>query len=158
MPIKKLKKYLDEHKIKYVSFSHSTAYTGQEIAEAAHISGKELVKAVILKVDNELAMVVLPVSFRIDFDLLKQSLNAEKIELATEDEFIDWFPDCEIGAMPPFGNLYGIPVFVANRLEEQEMITFNAGNHRELIQMRFHDYKRLVNPQMVDMTFVSVYF
>ena len=157
MPIAKLRKYLDDNRIKYVVISHSTAYTAQDVAEAAHIRGKEIAKTVIVNVDGEdgrMAMVVLPASCRIDFAILKELTGAEAVELATEDDFMDAFPDCEIGAMPPFGNLYHIPVYVARKLSEDEDIAFNAGTHRELIKMKYRDFERLVKPKVFDLTAV----
>ena len=146
MPVKKLKAFLDEQHIKYVSITHSTAYTAQEIAASAHIPGKEVAKTVMVKVDGVMAMAVLPASYQIDFDLLKTAIGAQEVELATEEEFKGLFPECEVGAMPPFGNLYGMDVFMAASLAEDEEIAFNAGSHTELIQMAFPDYVRLVTP------------
>ena len=147
MPIERVKKVLDQNGIKYVRIGHSPAYTAQEIAESAHISGKEMAKTVILKLDGTFAMVVLPASLQIDFDLLRESFTATRVEMATEDEFKDLFPNCEVGAMPPFGNLYGMHVYVAPELAEDEYIAFNAGTHTELIQLRYEDFESLVQPQ-----------
>ncbi|MBI5149339.1 MAG: YbaK/EbsC family protein [Candidatus Omnitrophica bacterium] len=157
MPIAKLRKYLDDNRIKYVVISHSAAFTAQGVAQSAHISGKEIAKTVIVNVDGEdgrMAMVVLPASDKIDLLLLKELIGAEAVELATEDEFKDIFPDCEIGAMPPFGNLYHIPVYAARKLSEDEEIAFNAGNHRELIKMKYRDFERLVKPKVFALTAV----
>jgi Ala-tRNA(Pro) deacylase len=150
MPIKKLKEFLDREGIKYVSIRHSPAYTAQEIAAVTHIPGKELVKAVIVKLDGKMAMGVLPASHQIDFDLLKEASGARRIELATEGEFKDMFPDCEIGGMPPFGNLYGMEVFAAKTLAEDEEIAFNAGSHSELIRLAYKDFERLVKPKIAN--------
>ena len=155
MPIQKLRDYLDENKIKYVVISHSTAYTAQETAQSAHVSGKEMAKTVMVKIDGKMAMVVLPASTKIEMDLLKETTGADQVKLAGEAEFKSLFPDCEIGAMPPFGNLYRIPVYVATRLVEDDVIAFNAGNHRELIKMKFTDFQRLVQPQLVDVAFAT---
>jgi len=149
MPVKKLKDFLDSNKIKYTSIIHSPAYTAQEIAASAHIAGKELAKTVIVKLDGRMAMVVLPASHRVDFDLLKEASGAGKVELATEDEFKDIFPGCDIGAMPPFGNLYEMDVYVSDTLSEDEEIAFNAGTHTELIRMSYNDFERLVKPKVV---------
>ncbi len=146
MPVKRLKAFLDEHHVKYVTISHSRAYTAQEIAAKAHIPGREMAKTVMVKIDGTMAMAVLPASFQIDFDLLREATGAREVELATEAEFKDLFPECEPGAMPPFGNLYGMDVFVANRLAEDEEIAFNAGTHTELIKMAYPDFVRLVQP------------
>ena len=147
MPIEQLKKVLDQNGIKYVCLKHSPAYTAQEIAASAHISGKELAKTVILKLDGTFAMVVLPASLMIDFELLRDAFSATHIELASEDEFKDLFPNCEVGAMPPFGNLFGIHVYVAPELADDEYIAFNAGSHAKLIQMKYVDFEDLVQPQ-----------
>ena len=147
MPVNRLKKVLNQNKIKYVCLSHSPAYTAQEIAESAHISGKEIAKTVIIKLDGTFAMVVLPASLMIDFNLLHEAFTATEIELATEDEFKGLFPNCEVGAMPPFGNLFGMHVYVAPELADDEFIAFNAGSHTELIQMRYVDFEDLVQPQ-----------
>lgn len=149
MPAKKLKDFLDSNHIKYVTISHSPAYTAQEIAASAHIPGNELAKTVMVKLDDKIAMAVLPASYKVDFDLLKKTTGAKKVELASEGEFKDTFPECEVGAMPPFGNLYGMEVFAAKSLAEDEEITFNAGSHTELIKLTYKDFARLVKPQVV---------
>jgi Ala-tRNA(Pro) deacylase len=148
MPVRKLKQYLDEQHIKYVTLQHSTAYTAQEIAASAHIPGRMLAKTVMVKLDREMAMVVLPSSLRVDFALLKKASGAQQAELASEEEFKDMFPECEPGAMPPFGNLYGMAVYGATALDREPEIAFNAGSHKELIRMRYADFLRLVKPKM----------
>ena len=137
MPSKKLKVYLDENKIKFITIKHSSAYTAQEIAATAHIPGKDLAKTVIIKIDGKMAMAVLPASYKVSFDNLKDTLGVKEVRLAYEQEFMDKFPDCEVGAMPPFGNIYGMDVYVAESLAEDEEIAFNACNHTELIKMSF---------------------
>ena len=149
MPAKKLKEYLDSNDIKYVSVSHSRAYTAQEIAASAHIPGKELAKTVMIKIDGHLAMAVLPASYKVDFALLQKTLNADRVRLAYEQEFKDRCPDCEVGAMPPFGNLYNLDVYVAQSLTEDEEIAFNAGTHTELIKMKYKDFERIVSPKIL---------
>jgi Ala-tRNA(Pro) deacylase len=155
MAIKKLKEYLDENKIKYLIISHSPAYTAQEMAARAHMPGKEIAKTVLIKIDGKLAMAVLPGSFKINFENLKKALGSDNVRLADEHEFIDRFPDCEAGAMPPFGNLYGIDVFVANSLAEDAEIAFNACSHSQLIKMSYSDYEKLVKPVRLDFAFQS---
>jgi Ala-tRNA(Pro) deacylase len=155
MPAKRLKEYLDSKNVKYVSISHSKTYTAQEIAASAHIPGKELAKTVMIKIDGSLAMAVLPASYRVDFEALQKQLKAERVRLAYEQEFKDKCPDCEVGAMPPFGNLYGMDVFVAASLAEDEEISFNAGTHTELIRMAYKDFEKLVEPKLL--TFSSKY-
>jgi Ala-tRNA(Pro) deacylase len=149
MPVKKLKDFLDRERVKYVTLTHSRAYTAQEIAASAHIPGRELAKTVMVKLDGRMAMAVLPASFKIDFDRLKEAAGAKSVGLATEDEFKGMFPDCEVGAMPPFGNLYGMEVYVAERLVEDDEIAFNAGSHTELIRLSYKDFSRLVKPKVV---------
>ncbi|HSW55240.1 MAG TPA: YbaK/EbsC family protein [Ignavibacteriaceae bacterium] len=149
MPSKKLKSFLDENKIKYVSIQHSSAYTAQEIAAVAHIPGKDLAKTVIIKIDGKMAMAVLPASYKVSFDNLKDTLGVKEVRLAYEQEFIDKFPDCEVGAMPPFGNIYGMDVYVAESLAEDEEIAFNACSHTELIKMSFSDFEKLVKPKRI---------
>ena len=150
MPVKTLKRFLDEHHVRYVTIRHSPAYTAQEIAASAHIPGRELAKTVILKTDGALAMAVLPASEHVEIGMLSGLIGANYVELATESEFTERFPDCEPGAMPPFGNLYGMRVFVAKDLAEDDVISFNAGTHTELIQLAFEDYVRLVRPHVID--------
>ncbi len=149
MPIKKLKEFLDSHEIEYVTISHSKAFTAQKIAASAHIPGKELAKTVMVIIDGKMAMAVLPASYKVNFDLLKKVTRAHKVELSTEEEFRDIFPQCDIGAMPPFGNLYGMDVFVAQSLAEDEEIAFNAGFHTELVRMSYKDFERLVKPKVL---------
>lgn len=152
MPAKQLKRFLDEHRIRYVAITHSPAYTAQEIAASAHVPGKELAKTVMVKVDGKMAMAVLPGSFQVDFDLLTDVLGARHVELAGEREFKDRFPGCELGAMPPFGNLYEMDVYVAESLAADDEIAFNAGTHTELIRLAYADYERLVKPRVVKFT------
>ncbi len=151
MPVKKLKEFLDNNHVKYVNIIHSRAYTAQEVAQSAHIPGKEMAKAVMVKLDGRLAMVVIPATQHIDFDRLKQGAGVGKVELATEREFQDKFPECEVGAMPPFGNLYGMEVYVSKGLGEDAEIAFNAGTHTEVIKLSYADFGRLVNPKVVDL-------
>src|SRR4030067_614414 len=156
MPAKKLKEFLDNNKIKYVAITHSSAYTAQEIAATAHIPGKELAKTVILKVDGKMIMAVLPASYKIDFELLKEATGTSNIRLADEHEFVDKFPECEPGAMPPFGNLYGVDVYVAKSLSEDEEIAFNAGTHTELIKLSYKDFERLVKPKIIEFSYQTM--
>jgi Ala-tRNA(Pro) deacylase len=149
MPLTKTKVFLDGHNIKYTIIKHSSAYTAQEIAASAHISGKELAKTVVIKIDGKLAMAVLPASYKISFDDLKEALGVEKVRLAYEQEFMDKFPDCEVGAMPPFGNLYGMDVYVAESMTDDEDIAFNACSHTELIRMKYKDFEDLVKPKIL---------
>jgi Ala-tRNA(Pro) deacylase len=146
MPIKKIQDYLNRNAIKYVIISHSPAYTAMEVAASAHVSGKELAKTVMVKVDGKMTMVVLPASYKIDFGLLKEITGTKNIDLAEEVEFTYMFPNCEVGAMPPFGNLYNMEVYVSETLTKDTEIAFAAGFHNELIKMTYKDFEKLVKP------------
>lgn len=148
MPLSKVRTFLDQHHVKYVVISHSKAYTAQGIAAIAHIRGQELAKTVIVKLDGALAMAVLPASYQVDLLALKKVVGVKDAALASEREFKQHFPDCETGAMPPFGNLYGVPVYVDQTLTRDREIAFNAGTHLELIRMEYEDFDRLVEPQV----------
>lgn len=148
MPVERLKEYLDRERVKYHSVRHYETFTAQETAESAHIPGGELAKTVMVKVDGKMVMAVLPAAKRLDLEALKTETGAGRVELATEEEFTDAFPDCEIGAMPPFGNLYGMEVYVEESLAEDAEIAFNAGDHIELIKMSFSDFAKLVRPKV----------
>lgn len=152
MPASQLTEFLDTNHVKYAIIGHNAAYTAQGIAALAHIPGKELAKTVIVKVDGEMAMAVLPASSKIDLDHLSMATRAESVELATEGEFRSHFPDCETGAMPPLGNLYGMTVYVDTTLTLDDEIAFNAGSHRELIRMAYTDFERLAHPTVVDIS------
>jgi Ala-tRNA(Pro) deacylase len=147
MPLETLKKFLDSKKVKYVVISHSPAFTAQEIAEAAHVPGREMAKTVVVRLDKQLAMAVLPAPQQVDFRLLAEVAGADEACLATEAQFRYQFPKCEVGAMPPFGNLYDMPVYVDESLSSDEQIAFNAGSHKELIRLSFKDFKRTVSPE-----------
>lgn len=149
MPLKKLINYLDEHGKKYVVVKHSPAFTAQEVAASAHIPGKEMVKTVMVKADGDMKMVVLPSTHDVDFKAIKAALNAKEVRLATESEFENTFPDCEVGAMPPFGNFYDLETLVAEVLTEDEEIAFNAGTHKELVKMNYKDFEELVDPKIL---------
>ena len=149
MTVRKLEEFLDSHHVKYVRIIHSPAYTAQKVAASAHIPGKELAKTVMVKIDGKMAMAVLPASKKVDFKLLREALGASQVELAREREFKDLFPNCDVGAMPPFGNLYGLEVYVAEPLTKDEEIAFNAGSHTELIKLAYKDFEALVKPKVI---------
>jgi Ala-tRNA(Pro) deacylase len=149
MPVKKLKQFLDAQKVKYVTISHSIAYTAQEVAASAHIHGKEIAKTVIVMIDDKMTMAVLSANFKLDLKLLKKVSGAKKVKLAQEKEFQDRFPGCALGAMPPFGNLYDMAVYADESLAEDAKISFNAGSHTELIQLDYRDFITLVKPIIV---------
>ncbi len=149
MPLSKLESYLRNEDVSFNKIVHHKTYTAQRTAADTHISGKEIAKTVIMKIDGQMCMVVLPGDMQVDFNLLKEATGAKDIRLATEMEFKDMFENCEVGAMPPFGNLYNMPVYVAEALKEDVFIAFNAGTHSMLIQMKYADFERLVQPTIM---------
>jgi Ala-tRNA(Pro) deacylase len=153
MTLSKVRKFLDSNHIKYLVISHSLAYTAQGVAALAHVSGKKLAKTVIIKIDGILAMAVIPASQHVDLDRLKVLTGGQTVAIASEREFKDAFPDCETGAMPPFGNLYDMSVYADLSLAENEEITFSAGTHRELVRMNWQDMLRLVHPIVDALTY-----
>jgi Ala-tRNA(Pro) deacylase len=149
MPVQRLQNFLEENHVDYTVIPHSRAFTTQETAAMTHIPGKEIAKAVMVEIDGNLAMAVVPGSQKVDLTLLRDGVGAEHVTLAKESEFKDRFPECDPGAMPPFGNLYGMPVYVADSLTEDEEIAFNAGSHTELVKMSYRDFERLVHPRVM---------
>lgn len=153
MPAKKLRQFLDANAVRYVSIQHSPAFTAQEIAASAHIPGREVAKTVMVTLDGRLAMAVLPATKKLDTELLEKASGANEARLASEKEFMEKFPDCEPGAMPPFGNLYDMEVYADRLLADDETIAFNAGSHAELIQLSYDDFVRLVEPKVAPLAF-----
>ena len=151
MPVGKLKDYLDAKGVKYITIGHSKAFTAMEVAASAHVQGREMAKTVIVKLDGKLAMAVLPATQKVDIERLRQGAKAELAEIASEHDFRADFPGCELGAMPPFGNLYGMEVFVDPQLTEDEEIAFNAGSHTEVMRLPYKDFRGLVQPKVVPM-------
>jgi len=150
MPIlKELKRVLDEAKVPYEIFNHPLAYTAQEVAARQHFPGSEMAKVVMLEADDRLVMGVISGNRKVSLDVARVSLGASKLRLASEEEFIGRFAGCEIGAMPPFGNLFGLKVYVDPELERDEHIYFNAGTHVHTVRMRYKDFAALVKPEVV---------
>lgn len=147
-----IKRYLDDQGVDYLVIAHPPVYTAQETALSAYYPGWEVAKTVVVRIDGETAMVAVPACCKVDFDILREITGAQNIELTAEDELEILFPDCEIGAMPPLGNLYGMKVYVSRTLADQETIIFNAGNHSELIEMRYKDFERIVHPRVINFT------
>ncbi|OIQ17560.1 MAG: deacylase [Bacteriovorax sp. MedPE-SWde] len=146
----KLQNFLIEERINYISLPHSVAIPAQKVAQVAHISGNSMAKTVIVSADGVITMSILPASTRLDLDDLKKTMGAKKVRLAKEYEFRDLFPDCEVGAMPPFGNLYEMNVFVSKKLASEEHIYFNAGNHSEIVRLSYTDFDNAVHPVLAD--------
>lgn len=153
MPItRRLKELFDREKISYEVYNHPLAYTAQEIAQRQHFSGDQMAKVVMLQVDGQLVMAVITGNQKIHLPTVCESLAARDARLATEDEFTSRFPECEIGAMPPFGNLFDLPVYVDPQVAEDESIYLNAGNHAQTVRIRYKDFVRVVEPRVVRLT------
>ncbi len=152
MPVRKLKEFLDRENVKYVSIQHSPAYTAQEVAQSVHITGRELAKTVIVELDGQMAMAVLPANRKIVLQDLREITGSDEVKFASEEVFRKRFPDCDTGAMPPFGNLYGMEVYIAEELAQNDEIAFNAGSHTEVIRLAFSDFERLVRPKVMSFT------
>lgn len=149
MAVKKLKEFLNTHHVKYVTISHSPAFTAQQVAESAHVPGKEMAKTLIVKLDGKMVMVVLPSNIKLDLYEMQERVGAHKAELASEHEFKDKFTECELGAMPPFGNLFGMDVYLDDRLTKNKDIAFNAGTHSEVMKLAMNDFTKLVQPRTI---------
>ena len=148
--LRRLKAYLDENEVKYEVLVHPETYRAPATAEALHVPGKEMAKVVMLKDGADDLMAVLPSTFKLDLHRLREVLSSQTIRLATEEEMAQVFPDCEVGMMPPFGNLYGLDVLVDGVLTEDEEIVFPAGTAREAIKMGYDDFEELVVPRIVE--------
>ncbi len=149
MPVETLKDFLDSQAVRYITTQHSPAYTAQELAHVIHTCGRQVAKTVILELDGKLAMVVMPATYRIRWDKFMRTMGTDFVELADEDDFEDHFSGCEVGAMPPFGNLFGMNVYLSETLAANEEIIFPAGSHSEIIRMSVQDYLRLVRPVLL---------
>lgn len=152
MPVKALKQFLDANHVKYVSIIHSAAYTAQEVAQSLHIPGRVMAKVVIVELDGKMAMAVLPATRKVVVQDLRDVTGCDDVKFASEAEFKVRFPDCEVGAMPPFGNLYDMEVFASEELARNKEIAFNAGSHVEVIRLAYADFERLVQPKVLAFT------
>jgi Ala-tRNA(Pro) deacylase len=148
---KRLQEYLDTHSVRYQLITHPEAFTSQEVAAASHISGRDIAKVVLVKRGGQLAMVVLPAACKVGVDRLARLIGSPQVALAREEDFEGLFTDCDTGAMPPFGNLYGLEVYVDDELASREHLIFQAGNHRELVSIPYRDYERLVQPKVTEL-------
>ena len=147
---KQLIECLDENKVSYEILRHPEAVTAQRIAQAEHVKGRHHAKVVIVKSGDEHLMMVLPADHHIDLEKIEKAIG-KPVSLGKEQEFKSLFPDCAIGAMPPFGNLYGLPTYVDNSLAEQDYIVFEAGTHTDAIKMGYRDYEKIVMPEVKDL-------
>ena len=156
MPCAKLLEFLQDNNVPYELVEHPRAYAARDVAFKAGIPGRMFAKTVLVKLDGQMAMAVLPAEDKVNFHLLREAAGPETITLATEGEFRKVFPDCELGAMPPFGNLYGMPVFMGGTMGRTESISFNAGSHTEVLTIPFADFEQLVEPRIAWFTFRQV--
>src|SRR5436305_13746618 len=147
---KRLIDCLDENKISYEIIRHPEAVTAQRIAEAEHVKGRHHAKVVMLKSGGQHLMAVLPAEHLIDLEKLAKIVGQD-VSFESEQEFQSLFPDCAVGAMPPFGNLYGVPTYVDKSLAEEDYIAFEAGTHTETIKVSYRDYEKIVKPQVKDL-------
>ncbi len=151
-----LKELLDEGRVSYEVYNHRSAFTAQETAQALHDSGKQMAKVVILEVDGAFVMAVLPGDRLVDLRKVARALDAREIvRIANENEFAAVFPGCEVGAMPPFGELFGVPVVVDMRLADRKEIFFNAGNHNQTVRLAYRDYEGLAEPFIADLSMAA---
>lgn len=148
--LRRLKDYLDGQKVRYEVLAHPEAFTASQVAHALHVSGKRLAKVVIVRVDERFMMTVLPATWKVDLRRLKEVFQSSQVRLATEEELKSLFADCDLGAMPPFGNLYGLEVYVDRSLTTDEEIVFQAGTHFEAVRLRYQDFANLVQPTVAE--------
>jgi Ala-tRNA(Pro) deacylase len=142
----RLEKYLRENGVPFEVMAHARSYTMQEVAAALHVPGKQVAKVVMVKADDVMVMLVLPAPYRLNLGKVRSMVGTKKVRLAEEGEFADLFPDCAPGAMPPFGNLYDVPVYTDRALAEQERVVFRIGTHRETMRIAYADLARLAQP------------
>ncbi|TWI12632.1 aminoacyl-tRNA deacylase [Aerolutibacter ruishenii] len=152
MTTQRLEQFLRSHDVHFDTVPHDHAITALDTARRAHLTGRDMAKTVVVKLDGRLAMAVIPANEWVSLEALRQATGARSASLAGENEFNDRFPECEVGAMPPFGNLYGMEVYAADSLSRGQDIAFNAGNHHELVRMGWNDFERLVHPRIMSMT------
>jgi len=147
---KKLREFLEKEGVKFEHSTHPEVYTTQEVAAVEHERGRSVIKAVVVKADDMFVLAAVPAAFKVDTKALAKLLGAKKVSIAEEQEFANLFPDCEVGAMPPFGNLYDLPLWLDQRLTQCEYVVFNAGTHTDTVKMSFSDFERLASPQVGD--------
>lgn len=148
--IRRLQEFLEQQGVRYRVSQHAEAYTAQEVAARSHVSGRDLAKVVMVKRGEGFVMTVLPAACRVSLDRLREIMGVKEVALAKESEFVKLFPDCEAGAMPPFGNLYAVEVYVDEEIAERPEIVFQGGTHRDLVTVAYQDFARLVQPKVAE--------
>jgi Ala-tRNA(Pro) deacylase len=152
MPLtERLRAFLDSNRVEYTHTVHPLAFTAREVASADHVPAREFAKTVLLSGDHGYAMAVVPAARLVDFQEVRLALGLTHARLATETEIAQLFPDCELGAMPAFGNLYDVPVFLDSALAGEPVIAFNGGTHRDVVHVRTEDFRRLAQPTLVSL-------
>jgi Ala-tRNA(Pro) deacylase len=149
--LERLRVFLDEHHAEYTHTEHPQAYTAREVAHAEHLPAREIAKVVVVFGDDGYRMIVVPANRLVDFHEVRLALGLSHARMATEEELARLFPDCELGAMPPFGNLYNMPVYLDNTLAGEDIIAFNAGTHRDVIHMKTSDYRDMALPTVISL-------
>lgn len=150
MAKEKIEAYLRENGVEYEVQKHPLAYTSQRVAQSEHIPGKLVAKTVVVFADGEMALLALPAPLHVDMKKAATVLGVKEVRLASEDEFAGRFPDCEVGAVPPLGNLYGLPLYVDTALADDERIVFDAGTHTDTISVTYEDFARVAKPEIAD--------
>ena len=155
MATRRIREFLDGNKVKYVLIGHSKAYTAQEVAQSAHVPGQYLAKVVVVKLDGRLTLAVVPAPCEVDLERLCEAAGAAGAELATEAEFADRFEGCHLGAVPPFGSLFGMDTYADRALARDECVAFNAGTHTDVVVTSFADWCRLAHPKLAPIAFAA---
>lgn len=150
MTARKLHEYLDSEGVDYEVVTHKEAYAAHDVAEAEHVTGWDVAKAIMLNIGGELAMVVVPAPVEVDLGKARETLGGADVRLAEESEFAETFDDCQLGAHPPFGNLYGVPVFLDETMRERSRMVCRDGSHTETVTVSTSDFRRLVDPEVID--------
>ncbi len=145
--VERVARLLEQNEVQYQVLPHREAFTAQEVAQATHVAGRQFAKVVVLREAREsYVMAVLPASQHLDLDRMRHQTGRQGLLFADEAEIVKLFPDCEPGAMPPFGRIYGLPMYLDGCFWKEEEFYFQAGNHREVVRVRFKDYERLARP------------
>lgn len=149
MATRRIREFLDGNHARYVMIHHSPAYTAQELAHSMHLPGKFLAKTVVVKLDERVALAVVPANKDVDLDQLRHETGARQAQIAEPADFVDRFTDCQLGTVPPFGNLFGVDAYVDRDIAKMDQVAFTAGTHSDAIAMTFADYRRLAHPRLM---------
>ena len=145
-----LRSYLDQSGVQYQWLHHDMAYTAQELAQREHTSGRKVIKPVVVEADGQHLLCALPAAYQVDLERLREELHATAAKLADEQTMQQLFKDCELGAEPPIGGMFGLPTLVDESVEAQDEVTFQAGTHQDAVRMSVEDYMRITNPRVAN--------